>query len=115
MAIEIASAIKSDELSELSISMIDIADNISSIFEEIDKKVNELNEYLQCDALSKIIEEYELLKENYKIIHSNVITYSDDLIDVNNNMQTGMKEIKFDFQRETAEFQSKNKGVKDIC
>lgn len=115
MAIEVASAIKSEELSELSISIIDIADNILSVFEDIDKKVNELSEYLKCDAVSTVIEEYGLLKENYKIIHHNIITYSDDLIDVNNNMQTGMKEIKYDFQRETEEFQTKNKGVKDIC
>lgn len=108
----VASAIRESDLDNLIISIMDTADNVSTVFDEISKKVSDLEEYFKCDAIQSILNEYNELKSNYNIIHDNIITYADDLIDVKNNMKSGMKEIVIKVNTYTKEFQDKLREVK---
>lgn len=109
---ELSSAIRETDLDNLIISIMDTADNLSTVFDEISEKVSDLEEYFKCDAIQSILNEYNEIKSNYNIIHDNIITYSDDLIDVKNNMKSGMKEIAHIVNIYTQEFQDKTREVK---
>lgn len=109
---EIASAINEEDLDNFILSIMDAADDISTIFEKIDNEVSRLSEYLKSEALKNILNEYNEIKSNYAIIHDNILTYSDDLIDVKNNMKNGIKNITLKVNIFTEELQDKKKEVK---
>jgi len=111
MSQDIYAAAKSEELSALSMYLIDIADEITIIFDEIDKQAEQLNKYLKCEAIAQIMNEYNRIKANYAIVHNNINTYSEDLIKVNNNLEKGMNDIRIDYEKQTEEFQKNNKEV----
>lgn len=106
----VASAINEIDLDNQVISIMDSADELSNIFNKIDEKVLELNHCLKTDTLQNILNEYSMIKENYKIIHDNILTYSEDLIQVKNNMKDGIKDITIKYKEITEELQVKKGG-----
>jgi len=108
---DVEAAIREDELTELSVSIMETADKISIIFDKIEKEISNLSSYLSCDALSKIVAEYEGLSNNFNIIPKNINTYSEDLISVMNKMRSGMKNISISFESKSQEFKTIDKEV----
>lgn len=109
---EIASAINEEDLDNFILSIMDTADEILNIFEKIDNEIFRLSEYLKSEALKNILNEYNEIKSNYAIIRDNILTYSDDLIDVKNNMKNGIKDITLKINIFTKELQDEKKEVK---
>lgn len=109
---DVSSAIRESDLDNLIISIMDTADDLSIIFDKINKEVFELQEYFKCDAMDSILNEYDEIKSNYSIIHDNILTYSDDLIDVKNKIKSGLEKMTNTVNSYIQEFQDHIREVK---
>lgn len=106
--------IKEDELSSLSIEVLDYSDRISEIFDKIDACVNKLPMHYQGQACSKLINYYCQLAENYLIIKQNFTSYSDDLTTLIKKVRENDKYFASLFQSCTEDTKSKIKSVEKI-
>lgn len=103
--------IKESEIEELVVEIINIADEISIIFDGIDTSVDTIKEYLLCGANKNIANKYQEIRKNYQIIKNNIISYSADLVSLNTKMHDGEKYLINKFNAKTAEINAKKKEV----
>ncbi len=105
--------INEDELSSLSLEVLDYADRISEIFDKIDACMNKLPNHYQGSPCSKLIDYYNNLKIYYPVIKNNIISYSDDFIALIKKMQDNDKTLVTLFQNYTDETKNKIKSIMD--
>ena len=84
-------AINDETLGTLSLEVLDYVDDISEIFEEIDKQMSSLSACYQGKSRNLISAYYSDVKKNYSIIKNNIKSYSDDFICLINKMQANDK------------------------
>lgn len=108
---ELIVGINEDEVGNLSIEILDYADNISELFNKIDLCMDRLPNYYKGDACSSILQYYRDLAAYYPIIKNNIVSYSDDLIELVKKVQDGDKEITKLFQEFTDDTKNKNKYI----
>lgn len=85
-------------LSEISLSVLDYVDDLSDIFENIDKQMNLLSNYYQGKSRVIIDSYYKDIRSNYPTIKSNIKSYSDDFISLINKMNDNDTNIANLFQ-----------------
>lgn len=79
---EVVGGIRETDLGTLSFEILDYADRIMDIFLKIDNKMESLSDYYQGDSFDELNEYYSLLKSNYDAVKSNIVSYSDDLVEL---------------------------------
>lgn len=109
---DIGFGINEEELSNLSLEVIDHADNISEIFDRIDACMEKLPIHYQGTPCTELINFYNKLTPFYEIIKNNIISYSDDLIELIKKMQENDKIGAGMIQIFTNETINKMKSVK---
>lgn len=98
-------------LQNLSYDFLTIADNISIIFDKIEQNMAKLEEYLKCEATKDLNEKIETIKKNFPIIKKNIISYSDDMILLNQKMAIGSKDLVNIVRNHEQEIENKQKEV----
>ncbi len=111
---EFVTWIKEDELSSLSIEVLDYSDRISEIFDKIDNTISKLPTYYQDSACTKLMSYYHELAENYSVIKQNIVSYSDDLTTLIKKMRENDKYMASLFQNATENTKNKIRSVKEI-
>ena len=110
---DVVAGINEDELSNLSLEVIDYADRISEIFDKIDACMDKLPTHYQGETCSSIINFYNELTPYYSIIKDNIISYSDDFIELIKKMQDNDKYLVSLFQNYTDDTIKKIKSIMD--
>ena len=103
--------INEDELSNLSLEIIDYADKISEIFDRITECVDRVRGQYDGEPVGKIINNYQNLAEYCPVIKDNIISYSDDLIALIKKMHENDKSLVTLFQEYTDEAINKKKSI----
>ena len=103
--------INEDELNNLSLEIIDYADRISEIFDRITDCVDRIHSQYDGEPVNKIISNYQNLAEYYPIIKGNIISYSDDLIELIKKLNENDKYFTTLFQEYTDETINKKKSI----
>lgn len=109
---DVTAVIESEGLSNFCELLLQDADELTTILNEITSKVNELKDYLTSDALVNINSEYDEIKKYYNIIKQNIVSYTEDFIDVKNIIEEGMKVVSVKFENEKEEFLKQSREVK---
>ena len=108
---DVAAGINEDELSSLSLEVIDYADRISEIFDKIDSCMEKLPMHYQGQPCSELVNFYNELTPFYSIIKDNIISYSDDFIELIKKMQDNDKYLVTLFQNYTDDTMNKIKSI----
>lgn len=108
---EIIIGINEDELSNLSLEVLDYADRISEIFDKIDVCMDKLSNHYQGSSCSSLVNIYNELTPYYSIIKDNIISYSDDFIELIKKMQDNDKYLTTLFQNYTDDTLNKIKSI----
>lgn len=108
---DVVAGINEDELSNLSLEVLDYADRISEIFDKIDAFMDRLPSYYQGESCSALINYYKELTPYYSIIKNNIVSYSDDFIELIRKMQDNDKYLVTLFQNYTDDTINKIKSI----
>lgn len=103
--------INEEEVSNLSLEIIDYADKISEIFDKITDCVDRIHSQYDGEPVSKIINSYQSLAEYYPVMKDNIISYSDDLIALIKKVKENDKYLVTLFQEYTDETINKKKSI----
>lgn len=93
MMSNVINQINQDELEQLAIELIDYADDIGDLFNQINQKMSLINSYLSGDSLAQINNNYSFFKNNFKIAKENILSYSNDLIALIQKMKDGQLDL----------------------
>lgn len=110
---DIVAGINEDELSNLSLEILDYVDRISSIFDKIDLCMEKLPNHYQGEPSDAIIRYYNELTPYYGVIKDNLRSYSDDFMELIKKMQDNDKYLVTLFQNYTDETRNKIKSIKN--
>lgn len=113
MVKDLISGINEDELGSLSLEVLDYSDRISEIFDKIDDCMEKLPNYYQGQSCKEIINLYEELRLYYPTIKENIISYSEDFIQLIKKMQENDKYLVTLFQNYTDETINKIKSIEN--
>lgn len=105
--------INEEDLSSLSIEVLDYADRITEIFDKIDACMDRLPDYYQGESCSALMNFYNELVPYYSIIKNNIVSYSDDFIELIKKMQDNDKYLVTLFQNYTDDAINKIKSIMD--
>lgn len=72
--------INEEGLTNLSLELLDYADEISTILSKINLKIEQLSDNCDGSAINAIKDKYHNFKQNYNVVKNNVNSYSNDLI-----------------------------------
>lgn len=108
---DVVSGINEDELSLLSLEILDYSDRISEIFDRIDSCMERLPNYYQGLPCEKLMQYYKELTTYYPIIKDNIVSYSDDLIALIKKMKENDKFLTTLFQNYTDDTKNKMKSI----
>ncbi len=108
---DVIAGINEDELSNLSFEVLDYVDRISEIFDKIDACIDKLPNYYQGSACSSLINYYGELTPYYSIIKNNIVSYSNDFIELIKKMKDNDKCLISLFQNYTDETINKIKSI----
>lgn len=108
---DFVTGINEEELSSLTIEILDYADRISDIFDRLDFCISKLPMHYQGSSCTEIINYYRGLEENYLIIKNNVISYSDDLTTLIKKVHENDKYISSLFRNYTEDTKYKIRSV----
>lgn len=106
-------AINEEDLTSLSLEVLDYADRISEIFDKIDACMDKVSSYYQGSPCSALIEFYKEVVPYYSIIKNNIVSYSDDFIALIRKMQDNDKTFASLFQEYTNETVSEMKAIQN--
>lgn len=108
---DVIAGINEDELGNLSLEVIDYADRISEIFDRIDTCMERLPLHYEGTPCTEIMNFYNKLTPFYGIIKNNILSYSDDFIELIRKMQDNDKYLAKLFQTYTDETINKTKSI----
>lgn len=108
---DIVVGINEDELSNLSLEVIDYADRISEIFDKIDDCMDKLPNYYQGPPCDEILNLYDKVKSFYPIVKANILSYSDDFMELIKKLREDEKYLITLFQDYTEDTIKKTKSV----
>lgn len=108
---EVIAGINEDELSNLSLEILDCVDRITEIFDRIDACMDKLPNYYKGSPCSDLINYYNELSPYYSIIKENIVSYSDDFIQLILKMQDNDKFLVTLFQNYTDDTKNKIKSI----
>ena len=111
---DFVTGIRENELSSLSIEILDYSDRISEIFDKLDSCISKLPTYYQDPACTKLINYYRGLSKNYSTIKKNLMSYSDDLTTLIKKVRENDKYAASLFQNYTEETKNKIKSVENV-
>lgn len=103
--------INEEELSSLTIEILDYADRISEIFDKLDDTIEKLPSCYQGKPCKEILSKYKDLSSNYSTIKDNITSYSDDLLALIRKMRDNEKSLTTLFQGYSDELDSKTKLI----
>ena len=104
-------AMKEEDIHEFCVKILECADNISLIFTNIDKQMNYLNDKFTFPSKYNIMVKYNSLRENFDLIHNNLISYSEDFANLQLKADCGKKEIQGFINNATDALEEKSKEV----
>lgn len=107
----VVAGINEEDLSSLSLEVLDYADRISEIFDRIDSCMDKLPNYYQGLPCQELIDFYNELSPYYSIIKDNIISYSEDFIKLIKKMQDNDKCLVTLFQNYTDDAKNKIKSI----
>ncbi len=110
---DIVAAINEDDLTSLSLEILDYADRISEIFDKIDSCMEKLPNNYQGQSCTEIINYYKELAAFYPIVKENIRSYSDDFITLIKKMESNDKYLVTLFQNYTDETIKKVKSIEN--
>lgn len=108
---DVVAGINEDDLSNLSFEVLDYADRISEIFDKLDACMDRLPNHYQGIPCNDIINLYNELVPYYSIIKENIISYSDDFIELIKKMQENDNYLTKLFQEYTDDTKNKTKSI----
>ncbi len=85
--IERRSGINESTFTDLTMDILDYADRINDIFSRIDDNFNLISQCYNSNGCNYFLARYDELKRKYSIIHSNIVSYSEDLTYALQHMQ----------------------------
>ena len=100
---EIVAGIKEEELSSLSLEILDHADRVSELFTQIDSCMEKLPACYQGPSAQKLLERYQELHALYPVVKRNLTSYSDDLMTLIKKMHAGDKQLRNLFREFTGD------------
>lgn len=103
--------IKEEELSSLSMEVLDYSERIAEIFGKIDTKFQLIDEYYESPSYVKFKEAYSSFRLNYQVVKNNIVSYSDDLIRLISKMKEGLDEVIVIMDTYTQDRKSKAKEI----
>ena len=108
---DLVTGINEDDLSNLSLEVLDYVDRISEIFDRIDSCMERLPIYYKGASCTALMKAYNELKSYYSIIKENITSYSDDLIQLIVKQKENSKYIANLFREYTEETKNKIKSI----
>lgn len=108
---DVIAGINEEDLSSLSLEVLDYADRISEIFDKMDTCMNKLPNHYQGSPCKELIDFYNELSTYYPVIKKNIISYSDDFIALIQKMQDNDKYLTTLFQDYTDNTKEKIKSI----
>ncbi|NLC48220.1 MAG: hypothetical protein GX758_02550 [Tenericutes bacterium] len=111
MVSTVVNGINEPELNSLSMEILDNAELISELFDKIDSKIEELPEIYKSNSCLELINSYKDFRANYAVIKNNIVSYSDDLISLGNNMRENADYLTDMFVKYTQDTRSKTKEI----
>lgn len=109
----VVAGINEDELSALSLEILDYSDRISEIFDKMDSCMDKLPNYYQGSPCLDLLNYYNELKPYYSVIKNNIVSYSDDLIELIKKMKENDNYLTTLFQNYTDDTKNKIKSIID--
>lgn len=113
-ASDISLNVNENDLSQFSMDLLTISEDVSDIFTSIDSKIESLNSYFSGKQYDKLMNKYRVLRKNYSIVKDTIVSYSDDLICLVNKVRSGDKHIALIIEDATVENLNKAKNVEKI-
>ena len=110
---DIIAGINEEDLSNLSFEVLDYADRISEIFDKLNACMDRLPNHYQGIPCNDIMNLYNKLVPYYSIIKENIISYSDDFIELIKKMQENDNYLTTLFQEYTDDTKNKIKSIND--
>ncbi len=80
--------VNEEKISKLVLDINEYLDKIDQTFNYMEETVDQVSTSFQCDAGEKFQSQFNETKKNFKIVHNNIASYSNDLIQVKSNYQT---------------------------
>ena len=102
-----------DALGELSMDILDYADRISELFNDIYSKFISLEDYYKSDTFDNLKVKITSLSSNYERIKSNIVSYSDDLIMLTKKVKEDTNYLNTLINDLTASIKEKSKNMID--
>lgn len=87
MNTEFITGINEEKINSLAVEILNCSDRVSDIFDKIDNKNLELDNYLKGDVRDEFKIIYENIRNNYHSVKSSICSYSTDL----NNLVVKLK------------------------
>lgn len=110
----VVAAINEAELGELSLDILNYIDRISVIFDKIDTCMEKLPNHYKGPSSRELLKLYQEFKIYRPIMKSNLISYSDDFIELIKKMKENDKYLVTLFQNFADETTNKAKSIKEI-
>lgn len=107
----IVEGINEDDLVSLSLEILDYSDRISELFDRIDDCMEKLPVHYNGLSSSKLVNYYKDLKPCYYVIKQNIISYSDDLIELIKKMKENDRCLVTLFQNYTEDAINKIRSI----
>lgn len=105
--------VNGESLGELSMDIMDYADTISELFNDIYNKFMSLEDYYKGDAFDALKVKIMKINDNSEKIKSNIISYADDLIMLTKKVKEDSSYINTLINDLTETIKSKSKNMID--
>lgn len=111
---DVVAGIKEEELRALSVEILRYYDDISDLFNEIDKYMDLLSNCYRSPSCKKISAKYQKVSSQYANVKSNLKNYAKDLQAVVTTLKSGEKKLTFLFDMYTSDTKQAIKSNKEI-
>lgn len=79
--------ISNEGIDKVMLDLLDYADKSNKTLNQIDDLIDETKNYFACESGEIFREQFEMLKTGFRTIHTNLISYHNDLMRVKQNYQ----------------------------
>lgn len=108
---EAVTGIREQELKDLAIEIMNYADDISDILNKYDNKFYELDNYYEGKSYDELKSYYGAVRDQYRIVKANIISYSDDFIALIEKMHEGATTLTKLFNQFEQDTKDKTKNI----
>lgn len=111
---DITLGINEDALSDFTMDILNLSDDVSDLFSSIDSKMESLKSYFDCEQYNNLMNSYREFRKNYGVVKRAIVSYSDDLICVVNKAHVGDHNIALLVDQLSEDTLKKAQNVKNL-